>query len=156
MLLYLIVVSVGEVSLEETRKLYSQASSELLIMTRAFEYLNEVNEELVDATGRGVKVRVLMRSPESLSEADVGIQKEMILILREQFGDQFLIKYCETVEIRGCIIDPESGGKALFLVEEEGVPYFLREAAVTSHPGVAGALASMFELKWKYDSHKLR
>jgi hypothetical protein len=37
-------------------------------------------------------------------------------------------------------------------VEEEGVPLFLREAALTSHPGVVSALGSMFELKWKFDS----
>jgi hypothetical protein len=62
------------------------------------------------------------------------------------------IRYCKDVHIRGCIIDPNSEGRALFLVEEEGVPFFLREAAITSHPGVVKGLANMFDLKWKYDS----
>jgi hypothetical protein len=62
------------------------------------------------------------------------------------------VRFSNKVEIRGCVIDPEVAGRALFLVEEEGVPFFLREAALTSHPGVAQALGTMFNLKWSYDS----
>ena len=39
-----------------------------------------------------------------------------------------------------------------FLVEEEKVPYYLREAAITAHPGVVRGLADMFNLRWKYQS----
>ena len=44
----------------------------------------------------------------------------------------------------------------LFLVEEEGVPFFLREAAITSHPGVVKGLAGMFDLQWRHDSREPR
>jgi len=50
------------------------------------------------------------------------------------------------------VIDPEAGGRALFLVEEVGVPFFLREAAITSHPGVVKGLANMFELNWMFNA----
>lgn len=146
------VVSVGDVSLEETRKLYRAARGELLISTRAMEYLDQVWGDLADALGRGVSVRILMRAPETLSESDRAKQAKALERLRGRLGDGLGIRVSDKVEIRGCIIDSMGAGRALFLVEEEGVPFFLREAALTSHPGVAQALGTMFNLKWSYDS----
>lgn len=146
------VVSVGDVSLEETRKLYRAARGELLISTRAMEYLDQVWGDLVDACGRRVNVRILMRAPETLSESDQAKQRRALERLGGYLDDGLSIRFSDKVEIRGCIIDPEEAGRALFLVEEEGVPFFLREAAMTSHPGVARALGTMFSLKWSHDS----
>lgn len=145
------IISVGEVSLEETKKLYRQAENRLLISTRAMEYFDDVKDELLGAQERGVDIHMLMRKPASLNSEDAIKQKETINELRNLLGD-VKIRFSDEVEIRGCIIDHETGGKALFLVEEEGVPLFLREAAVTAHPGVAKALGSMFDLKWRTDS----
>jgi sugar-specific transcriptional regulator TrmB len=150
------IVSLGKAALEETKKLYTTVSQDLMIMTRAMEYLPQVKEELEQAIGRGVNVRVLMRSRESLSASDAETRDAMIQLLEELPGDSLGIKVSDIVPIRGCIIDPERGGRALFMVEEEGVPYTLREAAVTSHPGVVKGLASLFDLKWRYDSSKLK
>ena len=146
------VISVGDVSLEETKKLYRQAKKTLLISTRAMEYFDYVKDELQEAISKGVDVKVLMRKSSSLSDQDAIKQEMNLEALRVVLGDPSKIKCSDAVEIRGCIIDPETEGKALFLVEEEGVPHFLREAALTSHPGVAKALGSMFELKWRFDS----
>lgn len=145
------IISVGEVSLEETKKLYRQAENQLLISTRAMEYLDDVQDELLSAQERGVDIRMLMRKPASLSIEDAAKQKDTLSELRTLLND-IKIRFSDEVEIRGCIIDHETGGKALFLVEEEGVPLFLREAALTAHPGVAKALGSMFDLKWRSDS----
>lgn len=145
------IISVGEVSLEETKKLYRQAENQLLISTRAMEYLDDVKDELLGAQERGVDIRMLMRKPASLSIEDAAKQKDTLSELRTLLND-IKIRFSDEVEIRGCIIDHETGGKALFLVEEEGVPLFLREAALTAHPGVAKALGSMFDLKWRSDS----
>jgi len=123
------IISVGEVSLEETRKLYRGAQERLFIATRAFEYLGE--------------------------PADAARQQASLKALQEEFGDSISVRYSRKVEIRGCIVDYDAEGKALFLVEEEGVPLFLREAAITFHPGVAKALGSMFLLKWRFDSQEL-
>ncbi|RLI03746.1 hypothetical protein DRO31_00955 [Candidatus Bathyarchaeota archaeon] len=146
------IISVGEVSLEETKKLYRQAKDRLLISTRAMEYFDDVKDELLGAKERGVDIHMLMRKPVSLNAEDASTQKETIAELRNLLGDDIKIRFSDEVEIRGCIIDHETGGKALFLVEEEGVPLFLREAALTAHPGVVKALGSMFDLKWRSDS----
>lgn len=146
------IVSVGDVSLEETKKLYRQATEKLYISTRAMEYYDEVKDELVEASERGIDIRILMRKPSSLSQGDVIKQEQTIESIRDLLGVKAKVRYSNTVEIRGCIIDPDTNGKAIFLVEEEGVPFFLREAALTDHPGVAKALGSMFDLKWRFDS----
>jgi len=146
------VVSVGDVSIEETRKLYRSAKETLLISTRAMEYFQQVNEDLADALNRGVYVKILMRSPESLSESDREKQDAILGVISATFEDGYEVRFSDEVEIRGCVVDPADGGKALFLVEEEGVPFFLREAALTFHPGVVRALGAMFDLKWRFDS----
>ena len=146
------VVSVGDVSIEETRKLYRSAKETLLISTRAMEYFQQVKEDLADALERGVSVKILMRSSESLSESDREKQDAILGAMGATFEDGYEVRFSDEVEIRGCVVDPEDGGRALFLVEEEGVPFFLREAALTFHPGVAQALGAMFDLKWRFDS----
>ncbi|MCW4050620.1 MAG: hypothetical protein NWE89_12890 [Candidatus Bathyarchaeota archaeon] len=148
------VISVGDVSIEETRKLYRNASKLLLISTRAMEYLDQVKDDLIEAQKKGVEIRILMRSPESLVESDRMKQKNTLEALKESFGDSVEVRFSDKVEIRGAIMDPDSDGKALFLVEEEGVPFFLREAALTSHPGVVQAFGSMYDLKWRFDSRQ--
>ncbi len=146
------IVSVGDVSLEETKKLYRQAKGTLFISTRAMEYVDDVKDELVGVAERGVEIKILMRTPSSLSQIDVLKQEQTIRLIRDLIGVKANIRFSDVVEIRGCIIDPDANGKAIFLVEEEGVPFFLREAALTAHPGVAKALGSMFDLKWRFDS----
>jgi sugar-specific transcriptional regulator TrmB len=146
------IVSVGEVSLDETRKMYRTAKKSLMISTRAMEYLDQVQDELQEAVNNGVDIRVIMRKPNSLKPDDALKQNENLVGLRETLGDKAQIRFSPEVEIRGAIMDPGSDGRALFLVEEEGVPFFLREAALTNHPGVVNALASMFDLKWQFDA----
>jgi len=149
------IASLGKASLEETKKLYTTVSDDLMIMTRAMEYLPQVKEELEQAISRGVNVRVLMRSRDSLSASDAEKRDTMIQLLEGLLGDSLEIKVSDIVPIRGCIIDPEGSGHALFMVEEEGVPHALREVAVTTHPGLVKGLANLFDLKWRYDSSKL-
>jgi sugar-specific transcriptional regulator TrmB len=146
------VVSVGDVSIEETRKLYRSAKETLLISTRAMEYFQQVKEDLADAMNRGVSVKILMRSPETLSMSDIEKQDAILGAMGAAFENGYEVRFSDEVEIRGCVVDPADGGKALFLVEEEGVPFFLREAALTFHPGVVRALGAMFDLKWRFDS----
>ncbi len=147
------IVSVGDVSIEETRRLYRSARSDILILTRAMEYLPQVIDELGDAVSRGIRVRVLMRSRGSLKKDDAEKRDRSISKMRALSKDLVDIHVSDEILLRGSVIDPESGGRALFLVEEEGVPYYLREAAITSHPGVVRGLANMFDLKWRFDSN---
>lgn len=146
------IVSVGDVSLEETRKLYQDADETILILTRAMEYYGDVAAELKEAILREVSVRVLMMSERSLVDDDRRKRDAIIGRIRGDLADSVEIRVSDEVNLRGCIVDAESGGRALFLVEEVGVPFFLREAAITSHPGVVKGLASMFDLIWRFDS----
>lgn len=146
------IVSVGEVSLDETRRMYRTAKKSLMISTRAMEYFDQVRDDLQDAVNNGVDIRVIMRIPNSLKPDDAVKQNENIIGLRELLGEDAKVRFSPEVEIRGAIMDPESEGRALFLVEEEGIPLFLREAALTNHQGVVKALASMFDLKWQFDT----
>ena len=145
------ILSVGEVSMNETQKLYKSAENNLMIMTRAMEYYDNVSQQLSDAVNRGVQVKIIMMSDKYLSLDDRKLRDETIQkILNSQYTS-VEVKLSDEVNIRGCIVDPDSGGSALFLVEEVGVPYFLREAAITSHPGVVKGLSSMFNLIWDSD-----
>jgi len=146
------IVSVGEVSIEETRKLYQGAQKKIIILTRAMDYHPTISETLNAAATRGVQISILMRSQESLNKDDIAKRNSVITHLQETLSDSVEIKTSNEVPLRGCIVDPDTEGRALFLVEERGVPYVFREAAITSHPGVVRGLTSMFELKWKYDS----
>jgi sugar-specific transcriptional regulator TrmB len=147
------IVSVGDVSIEETRRLYRSARSDILILTRAMEYLPQVIDELGEAVSRGTRIRVLMRSRGSLKNDDAEKRDRSISKMRTLSKDLVDIHVSDEILLRGSVIDPEGGGRALFLVEEEGVPYYLREAAITSHPGVVRGLANMFDLKWMFDSN---
>lgn len=146
------IVSVGEVSLEETRKLYKGAEATVMILTRAMEYYGEVAEELKEVVSRGVSVKIIMMSAKNLEEDDRKKRDAIIKRIRETLKDFVEIRVSDEVIIRGSIVDPASGGRAIFLVEEVGVPFFLREAAITSHPGVVKGLASMFDLMWRFNS----
>jgi len=145
------VVSVGDVSLDETRKLFRSSKNDIMILTRAMEYFKDVERELRDAAARGVKIRLLLRSRNSLNESDAKKRDETIMKIKSIKG-LVEVRVTDNVLIRGNIVDPKQGGRALFLVEEEGVPYYLREAAITTHPGVVKGLADMFDLRWKYQS----
>ena len=146
------LVGVGDVSMQETKKLYLSARESLSIMTQAMEYFDEVEAELKEVLERGVKVRILMMSDEDLEVENRIIRDAMIKRMRQALDCSVRIRLTREVNIRGCIIDQDPGGRALFLVPEHGVPYFLREAAITSHPGVVKGLLSMFDLLWSLDS----
>jgi sugar-specific transcriptional regulator TrmB len=145
------VVGVGDVSIEETRKLYREAKTELLILTRAIEYYSQVAEDLDAAVKRGVRVRILLRSRSTLKPSDA-TKRDTSLKFITALGSNVEARVTDDVIIRGCIADASAGGRAIFLVEEVGVPYHLREAAITSHPNVVRGLADMFNLRWAHES----
>ena len=99
---------------------------------------------------KGVKVKLVLIDPSLLPEESRAKQAEILKALREQLGDGVEIRFFnEHLPLRGCIIDPGGDGKALFLVEEPGIPLFLREAAITTHYNLVNALALLFKLVWE-------
>lgn len=149
------IVSVGEVSLDETRKLYGAAKEEIQILSRAMEYFSEVADKLREAITRGVSLKIVLMKPNILEPDDRKKQAKTLEKINETLRDGIEIRFTDKIPIRGCIVDPKIGGKALFLVEDPGVPFFLREAAITSHQSVVRGLALMYSLLWKHKTTKL-
>jgi sugar-specific transcriptional regulator TrmB len=144
------IVSVGEVSLDETRKLYDEAKKEIQILSKAMEYFPEVADNLREAVMRGVSLKIILMKPSMLGSEDREKQAKMLGKINEALASGVEIRFTDEIPIRGCIVDPKAGGKALFLVEDPGVPFFLREAAITSHQSVVRGLALMYNLLWKH------
>jgi len=144
------IVSVGKVSLEETKKLYDAAKQEIQILSRAMEFFPEVAENIVKALNRGVSLKIILMNAGLLRPEDKNKQAEILERIDEILGDKGEVRFTDEIPIRGCIIDPKTGGKALFLVEDPGVPFFLREAAITSHQSVVKGLALMYSLMWEH------
>ena len=69
-------------------------------------------------------------------------------LIKKALGNKVNLRFADEVPLRGCIVDPQDMAGALFLVEEPGVPFEFREAAITFNPGLVKALALMFELLW--------
>lgn len=148
------IVSVGEVSLEETKKLYQMAKKEIKILSRSMEYFPQVADKLKEAAMRGVSLKIILMKPNMLGSEDREKQAKIREKIHEVLGEGFEIRFTNEIPIRGCIVDPDVGGKALFLVEDPGVPFFLREAAITSHQSVVRGLALMYNLLWEHKTTK--
>ena len=148
------IVTVGTASLEETRNLYNAATKEILILSKAMEYFPHVSENLKAAQKRGVSIRIILMNPELMAPDERTVQAKMLKAIKGTLGTS-IVRFADDVPIRGSIIDPETGLGAIFLVEDPGVPFFLREAAVTSHRSVVKGLALMFNLVWKHFSKRL-
>ncbi len=144
------IVSVGAVSLNETKRLYDSAEKEIQILSRAVEYFPEVAKNIMNALKRGVSLKMILISPSLLKPEDRKKQAEVLKKINGVRGGEIEVRFTDEIPIRGCIIDPEVGGKALFLVEDPGVPFFLREAAITSHQSVVRGLALMYRLMWEH------
>lgn len=152
-------VSVGDPSEEETRLMYREAEEEINIVSRAMEWLPKVKKSLEGALKRGIRVKVLLLSSEQLKdEKDKSLQKNALKILREELGE-VKVRFSKFIlPLRGSIVDPSydySSGKAIFLVEERGVPFTLRDAAITENPSLVAGMKRYFDLIWKHESLKL-
>ncbi len=148
-------VSVGDSSLEETRKLYDVAKEEILIFSKALEYFPLVSENLKAALERGVSIKIILVSPEVMELKDREKQKIIVESIKRLLGKSVMFRFSDEVPIRGSIVDPNREGRAIFLVEDPGIPFFLRELAITSHYSFVKGLAIMFNLIWEYKSKQL-
>lgn len=149
------IVSVGEPSEEETRLMYREARKEINILSKSMEWFPRVKEELKKALACGVKIKVLLLAPKFLEKKNVTTQREMLGLIRKHLG-KAEVKFSKFIlPLRGSIVDPSykySSGKAIFLVEERGVPLSLRDAAVTENPSLVAGMKRYFDLIWKYEA----
>ncbi len=151
------VVSVGEPSERETRILYNQAKTEINIVSKSFEYYPKVRNELIGASKRGVKIKILLLGEEFLEERSRAVQKEILKLVKSDLDAE--IRLSKTLlPLRGAIIDPSyeyKTGKAIFVVEDPETPLYLRDAAVTENPSLVAGMKKYFDLIWKYESTPL-
>jgi sugar-specific transcriptional regulator TrmB len=142
------VIPVGKVSEDETKFLYKHARKQIMIFTRAFEYLPRVIEEIASASLRRASIRVQLLDSSKLKMSDREVQDRMLALLNAK-TPSVGVRFAQDIPLRGTIVDPESKAKAIFHAEELDVPLFVREACVTENKGLVRALASFFELSWE-------
>ncbi|MFP3910341.1 MAG: TrmB family transcriptional regulator [Archaeoglobaceae archaeon] len=148
------VIRVGEPSERETRLMYSQAEREINVASKTFEYYPKVKKELIEASRRGVRVKVLLLGGELLSEATKRVQEEILRLVDQELGCE--VRLSKTIlPLRGTIVDPSyeyKTGKAIFAVEDPVTPLYLRDAAVTENPSLVAGMKKYFDLIWAYES----
>lgn len=149
------VVDVGDPSERETRELYHEASDRVQVLTKSFEYFDNIKPAFVDANERGITIEALFLHPRHLSDQNRAIQSETIGRLITEYPNIELRFSNEKLPWRGTLADPSmdyDAGKAILLVEENDVPLHMRQAAVTDSGSFVAGLNRYFELVWKYDS----
>lgn len=152
------VIDVGKPSQAETRKLYRDADDQISVLTKSFEYFNEVEPAVEDALDREIKLNVLFLHPSRLSESNEQIQRDRVQYITDQYSSISLRFSSEKLPWRGTVVDPSMGytsGKAIFLVEEKDVPLHMRQAAVTDNGSFVAGLKRYFDLIWEYESVSL-
>ncbi len=150
------VVSVGEPSEKETKLLYSESKREINVISKSFEYYPKVRRELIDASKRGVEVKILLLGQEFLENRSRAIQREIVRLIQSDMDAE--IRLSKTIlPLRGSIVDPSYDyrtGKAIFVVEDPETPLYLRDAAVTENPSLVAGMKKYFDLIWEYESNE--
>ena len=149
------VVDVGDPSERATRGLYHDAEAEVYVLSKSFDYFESIESAVRDALERGISVQVLLLHPERIEPEKRERQAEIVDRIREDYP-QIDVRYSNgQLPWRGTFVDPSmdySTGKAILLVEEEEVPNYLRQAAITENGSFVAGLKRYFDLVWAHDS----
>jgi len=147
------VVDVGDPSERQTRKIYQEATEEINIMTKSFEYIDSVESALDTALETGATVRILFTDPRHLSDANGEIQREILDRIEAAFPD-IDYRFSKTpTPWRGTIADPNhTQATAIFLVGEKDIPLHMRQAAITEDESFIAGMNRYFNLIWEHES----
>lgn len=149
------VVDVGEPSERETRRIYDAAERELLVLSKAFEYFDAVRPAFEDALDRGVDVSILLLDPERLSPENREVQAGIVEEIEDRYPGVGIRFSEERLPWRGTVADPSmeyDSGTAILLVQEDEVPNYMRQAAITENGAFVAGLKRYFDLVWEYAS----
>ena len=152
------VVDVGEQSERETRELYRSAETAVYTMSKSLAFFDAIEPAVADALDRGIDVSVLLLEPDRIEPDNVDRQRAIVQAMRENYPGIDLRYSQDQLPWRGTFIDPAvdySSGKAILLVEEEDVPNYLRQAAVTENGSFVAGLKRYFDLVWAYESETI-
>jgi len=146
------IVKIGRASETETVYAIRKAKKEINIISKVLEYLPRIIDELESSITQGVKVKILLLDPNTLSDEARAIQQSIESLLSSKFGETIVIRHAYSVPLRGILIDPNNEGMAIFLAEEIGIPLFMREAAISENTNLVHALKLFFDLIWEHHS----
>jgi sugar-specific transcriptional regulator TrmB len=149
------VVNVGESSERETRRLYHEATDCVHVFTKSFEYFDAVQPAVETVLNRGLDLRVLCLDPDHLTDENRRVQSEMVERIRSSYPEVTIRFSVTRLPWRGTITDPSlnyDSGEAVLLVEEENIPLYKRQAAVTDNPSFVAGLERYFDLTWRHDT----
>jgi len=149
------VVDVGDPSESETRALYQAAEQEINVLTKSFEYLDDIEPALENALERGVTISVLFVHPQQLAAENRSIQDTIVDQLANTYPSIDYRFSNNSLPWRGTFADPSpeyDSGRAILLVEENEIPLHMRQAAVTENGSFVSGLDRYFELIWNHDS----
>ena len=148
-------MDVGEASERETRQLFHEADDEAYVMSKSFEFFESVRPAIEDALNRDVAVSVLLLDPERIEPEKRDTRERIVDTIDADFPAIDLRVSEDQLPWRGTFVDPSpdySTGKAILLVEEEEVPNYLRQAAITENGSFVAGLSRYFDLVWEYES----
>ncbi|WP_299263756.1 TrmB family transcriptional regulator [Halorientalis sp.] len=149
------VVDVGQPSERETRQLYHEATAQVRIITKSFEYFDSVRPAFENAIERGIDVDALFLHPDLLEAENRPVQADIVEQLRTEYPAVDLRFSSEQLPWRGTVVDPSmdyEAGRAIILVEEKDVPLHMRQAALTDNGSFVAGLQRYFELVWEHES----
>ena len=148
------VVDVGDPSERETRRLYSDASEHVYVITNSFAYFESVESTVADAIDR-VGVDALFLHPDLLPAEKAATQAEIVEYIEGSYPELDIRFSTGRLPWRGTLIDPSldyDSGEAILLVEEPTVPNHMRQAAITENGSFVAGLKRYFDLIWEHES----
>lgn len=149
------VVDVGTPSERETRTLYHDATDCIHILTKSFEYFDDIEPAFQDALDRDCELNIIFLDPALLEPENRDIQETLVTRIRESYPDIETRFSASRLPWRGTIIDPSmdyDSGQAIILVEEKDIPLHKRQAAVTENESFVAGLERYFQLTWNHDT----
>lgn len=147
------VVDVGEPSQRQTREMYRNASAEVHVMTKSFEYIDSIEPALREAIEAGVDITVLFTHPEHISEPNAEIQQDILDTVGDVFPEIDYRFSERPMPWRGTLVDPDrDDGTGIFLVGEKDTPLHMRQAAVTEDESFIAGMNRFFTLIWEHES----
>ncbi|WP_254534561.1 TrmB family transcriptional regulator [Halomarina litorea] len=149
------VVDVGEPSERETRRIYHEADERVRVLTKAFEYFETVEPAVADAVDRGIDLRALLLHPDTLDPENRERQRDVVDHLRAAYPEVGIRYSTNALPWRGTLADPSMAydtGEAILLVQEDDVPNYMRQAAITENGAFVAGLNRYFDLVWEYES----
>jgi sugar-specific transcriptional regulator TrmB len=149
------VVSVGEPSERETRRVYFEADDRINVFTKSFEYLDAVEPAFEAAVERDLEIRVLCLDPAHLDESNRRVQRKTVENIRSSYPSVQIRFSATRLPWRGTVVDPSldyNSGEAVLLVEEDDIPLHKRQAAVTDNASFVAGLDRYFDLTWNHDT----